>query len=56
MTVDKLYGVIVNMQFEINKLSLEYWMWKAGLRTEEELTIAYNKFRANTGCVCKEES
>lgn len=56
MDVNKLYYVIEKMKLEINKLNGEYWMYKSGLITEEELIIAYNKFRANTGCVCKEES
>lgn len=55
LTLDRISLNISLLEVELAYLKSVYWEYKANLKTEEDLRIAYNKFRAKTQCVCPEE-
>ena len=55
MTTDKLFSIISQLELEIGYLRLIYWHYKAGMKTEEDLIIAYNKFRSRLSIIYGED-
>ena len=55
MTTDKLFHIISLLELEIGNLSLVYWSYRAGMKTEQDLIIAYNNFRSHLSTICMGE-
>jgi len=52
MTTDKLFHIISLLELEVGYLRNVYWQYKANMKTEQDLIIAYNNFRSHISTIC----
>ena len=55
MTIDKLSYILISLDIEITYLRNIYWQYKAGMKTEEDVRIAYNTFRSRLSIIYGED-